>query len=63
MIGVDGDSTSVTLKPSAMRPLCLAAITPAVSQPAVPPRSCRRKLAELARPVTAKPVCEVSLAL
>ena len=37
MIGVFGDSTSVTLKPAPMRLRCLAAITPAVNQPAVPP--------------------------
>jgi hypothetical protein len=37
MIGTLGDSTSVTLKPAGMRLRCLAAITPAVSQPAVPP--------------------------
>jgi hypothetical protein len=32
-----GDSTRVTVKPEACRALCLAAMTPAVSQPAVPP--------------------------
>src|SRR5688572_22090141 len=37
MIGVFGDSTSVTLKPADMRLRCFAAITPAVSHPAVPP--------------------------
>ena len=37
MMGVLGDSTSVTLKPAPMRLRCFAAITPAVSQPAVPP--------------------------
>ena len=34
---VVGDSTSVTLKPLPIRPRCLAAMTPAVSHPAVPP--------------------------
>jgi hypothetical protein len=37
MIGVFGDSTSVTLNPLSMRLWCFAAMTPAVSQPAVPP--------------------------
>jgi hypothetical protein len=37
MIGVVGDSISVTLKPAPMRARCFAAITPAVSHPAVPP--------------------------
>ena len=37
MMGVLGDSTSVTVNPAPMRARCLAAITPAVSHPAVPP--------------------------
>jgi hypothetical protein len=37
MIGVFGDSTSVTVNPPCIRLLCFAAITAAVSQPAVPP--------------------------
>ena len=37
MMGVLGDSTSVTLNPASIRPRCFAAMTPAVSQPAVPP--------------------------
>ena len=37
MIGVFGDSTRVTVKPEPWRARCLAAMTPAVSQPAVPP--------------------------
>src|SRR5688500_11276301 len=37
MMGVFGDSTNVTLKPADMRLRCFAAITPAVSHPAVPP--------------------------
>jgi hypothetical protein len=37
MMGVFGDSTRVTLKPAPIRLRCFAAMTPAVSQPAVPP--------------------------
>jgi tryptophan halogenase len=37
MIGVFGDSTSVTLKPPGIRLLCFAAMIAAVSHPAVPP--------------------------
>src|SRR5690606_4160660 len=37
MIGVSGDSTTVTLNPALMRERCLAAMMPAVSHPAVPP--------------------------
>src|SRR5690606_4900671 len=37
MMGVLGDSTRVTVKPPGIRLLCFAAMTPAVSHPAVPP--------------------------
>ena len=37
MMGVVGDSTSVTLNPAPMRLRCFAAMTPAVNHPAVPP--------------------------